>query len=94
MRYVILAVLAATFIQPATGQVTDAQIAALIVQTSRDDYHRTGHPCACPDDLMRNGHHCGRVSAYIRPGGASPRCFPSDVTKSEIDRYRAMLKIR
>ena len=40
---------------------------------SRNAYYATGHPCACPDDLMRNGRRCGGNSAYIRPGGAHSR---------------------
>jgi len=71
--------------------ITDAQIATIIVQASRDAYYRTGHPCACPEDRARNGSLCGRRSAYSRPGGASPYCYPSDVSKAEIDRYRARL---
>jgi hypothetical protein len=65
-----------------------AAIAALIIQASRDQYHATGHPCACPDDTMRNGRSCGRVSAYSRPGGASPLCYPTDVSAAMIDAYR------
>ena len=43
----------------AQSQITDDQIAKIIVQASRDAYYRTGHPCACPDDLARNGSRCG-----------------------------------
>src|SRR6185312_15212693 len=50
--------------------LTAAAIAAILVQASRDQYHATGRPCACPDDLMRNGRACGGRSAYSRPGGA------------------------
>jgi hypothetical protein len=68
--------------------LTAAAIAAIIVQASRDQYHATGRPCACPDDSMRNGRACGGRSAYSRPGGASPLCYPSDVTAAMIDSYR------
>jgi hypothetical protein len=64
------------------------RIAAIIIQVSRDHYHASGKPCACPDDLMRNGRACGGRSAYSRPGGASPFCYPSDVTAAMIDSYR------
>jgi hypothetical protein len=37
----------------------------MIIQESRNAYYATGHPCACPDDLMRNGRRCGGTSAYI-----------------------------
>jgi hypothetical protein len=71
-----------------TPTLSDQKIAAMIVKESRMTYYRTGHPCACPYDLARNGTHCGRRSAYSRPGGASPKCFVEDVSKEEIASYR------
>jgi hypothetical protein len=68
--------------------LTAAAIAAIIIQASRAQYHASGRPCACPDDSMRNGRACGGHSAYSRPGGASPLCYPSDVTAAMIDSYR------
>src|ERR1700676_460226 len=74
---------------PAWAQpLTDQQIAGRIVQESREAYYRTGHPCACPEDLARNGSRCGGRSAHSRPGGASPYCYPSDVPTAEIEAYR------
>jgi hypothetical protein len=68
--------------------LTAAVIAAILIQASRDQYHATGHPCACPDDLMRNGRRCGGNSAHSRAGGAAPLCYPSDVTADMIETYR------
>jgi hypothetical protein len=68
--------------------LTAAAIAAIIVQASRDQYHAGGRPCACPDDKARNGSACGGRSAYSRPGGAAPLCYPSDVTAEMIESYR------
>jgi hypothetical protein len=68
--------------------LSDAAIAAAIVQDNRNAYYATGHPCACPDDHMRNGRLCG-ASAYIRPGGAHPLCSATDVSPEMISRYRA-----
>jgi hypothetical protein len=68
--------------------LTAATIAAIIVQASRDQYHAGGRPCACPDDTARNGSSCGGRSAYSRPGGAAPLCYPSDVTAAMIESYR------
>jgi hypothetical protein len=42
--------------------LTDQQIAAIIVKASRDAYYQTGHPCACLEDLARNGSRCGKRS--------------------------------
>lgn len=71
--------------QPLSNQ----QIAERIIHESRNAYYATGRPCACPDDHMRNGRMCGKVSAYVRPGGASPKCYPQDVTAADIAAYRA-----
>ena len=71
--------------------LSDAAVAALIVQESRNAYYVTGHPCACPDDLMRNGRRCGGNSAYVRPGGAQPLCSAAEVSPEMINRYRARL---
>ena len=67
----------------------DKQIVDRIIAESRQAYYATGHPCACPDDSARNGSRCGGRSAYSRPGGASPKCYVSDVTPSDIAGYRA-----
>lgn len=68
--------------------LTAAAIAAIIVQSSRDQYYATGRPCACPDDRARNGSACGGRSAYSRPGGAAPLCYPTDVPTAMIESYR------
>jgi hypothetical protein len=70
------------------AMLSGAAIAALIVEQSRSAYYATGHPCACPDDLTRSGRRCGAMSAYSRPGGASPKCYPGDVGPGEIEEYR------
>lgn len=70
---------------PALGQMTDAQIKQKIIDRSISNY--SGN-CPCPYNVMRNGRRCGGNSAYSRPGGASPKCYPSDVTQAEIRAYR------
>src|ERR1700761_2010117 len=72
-----------------TDTQTDEQIAAQIIQASRAAYYATGHPCACPEDLARNGSRCGGRSAWSRPGGAEPKCYPKDVSQAEIETYRS-----
>src|SRR5689334_20578112 len=93
MRVLTGSALAAIFLTApvaAQSNLTDAQIAAAIVKESRDFYYATGHPCACPEDHARNGSRCGGRSAYSRPGGAEPKCYISDVTKTEIEAYRKL----
>jgi hypothetical protein len=67
---------------------SDQEIAQKIVQESREAYfaraYGGGHRCACPYDSAKDGSSCGRRSAYGRPGGWEPKCYPSDVTASEI----------
>ena len=76
---------------PATGETLSVQqITEQIIHESRSAYYASGHPCACPDDLTRNGSMCGRRSAYSRPGGAAPKCYPQDVTESDIAAYKAV----
>lgn len=77
-----------SFSANAQSTLTDDQIRAEIIKDSRNAYYATGHPCACPYDHARNGSTCGGRSAYSRPRGAEPKCYPKDVSKSEIDSYR------
>jgi hypothetical protein len=69
--------------------LSDSEIAKIIVEQSISKYHATGHPCACPFDVASNGSRCGARSAYSRPGGSAPLCYVSDVTKTQIEAYRA-----
>lgn len=73
----------------AADVLTVAAIAALLVEESRRAYHARNRPCACPDDSMRNGRACGGRSAFSRPGGAAPLCYPADITAEMIKDYRA-----
>jgi hypothetical protein len=64
---------------------TDAEIRQTIIQESIAAYRGN---CPCPYNSARNGSRCGGRSAYSRPGGASPLCFPQDVTQQMVDVYR------
>jgi hypothetical protein len=89
MSHIVLAFLLLPTIAFAQASLSDTQIADLIVRESREAYYATGHPCARPEDLARNGSRCGGRSAYSRPGGASPKCYVSDITAGEIAAYSA-----
>lgn len=65
--------------------LTDNEVRERIIQESIASYPGT---CPCPYSTMRNGHRCGGRSAYSRPGGRSPLCFPQDVTDGMVSRYR------
>jgi hypothetical protein len=74
------------------------QAASALAQRASDDSIRqmlveeslAGYPgnCPCPYNRMRNGKLCGDFSAYRKPGGRSPLCYPRDVTQGMIDDYR------
>ncbi|WP_374035876.1 hypothetical protein ACES2I_12590 [Bdellovibrio bacteriovorus] len=65
--------------------MSDDQIKAKIIQAS---IASTPGNCPCPYNTMRNGRRCGGNSAYSRPGGRSPLCYPEDVTQGMIREYR------
>jgi len=69
----------------AAQPMTDAQIRQAIIAASLASYRGA---CPCPYNVMRNGRRCGGNSAYSKPGGASPLCFPQDVTPAMIAAYR------
>lgn len=43
--------------------------------------------CPCPYNRDRAGRKCGRRSAWSRPGGYSPLCYDSDVSRSRLTAY-------
>lgn len=47
--------------------------------------------CPCPYNRTKRGRKCGGRSAYSRPGGASPLCYASDITKQMVSDYRSRL---
>lgn len=68
---------------------TTAQVKQAIIQESIARYPGN---CPCPYNVMRNGRQCGHRSAYSKPGGYAPKCFPGDVTEEDVAKYRAALK--
>ena len=69
--------------------VTDAEIRQMIIQESIYQYRGN---CPCPYNVARNGSSCGARSAYSRPGGASPICYPADISQEMVNQYRQRLK--
>ncbi len=64
---------------------SDAQIKKEIIQQSIASYPGN---CPCPYNTARNGSSCGARSAWSRAGGYAPMCYPSDVSKADVDAYR------
>lgn len=74
--------------QSAPQNPSDAEIRNLLVQRSIAAYSGA---CPCPENRNSRGARCGGNSAYSRPGGNRPLCYPSDVTEAMIQRYRETL---
>lgn len=64
---------------------SDAQIRQRIIRGSIAAYPGS---CPCPYNVDRAGRSCGRRSAYSRPGGYAPLCYPNDVSQAEVDAWR------
>ena len=71
----------ASLASPAAARESDAQVKERIIQESIAAY--SGN-CPCPYNVASNGSRCGGRSAYSRPGGASPKCYPGDVSAAEV----------
>ena len=69
----------------AKQEISDIDIRQLIIQQSIAQYPGV---CACPFSVARNGSRCGGRSAYSKPGGYSPLCFPQDVPDEMLRRFR------
>jgi hypothetical protein len=65
--------------------VPDSTIIQRIIAESLASYPSS---CACPYNTDRRGRRCGNRSAYSKPGGYAPICYPQDVTKAMIDAFR------
>ena len=48
--------------------------------------------CPCPYNSDRAGRSCGKRSAYSRPGGESPLCYPEDLSDKQLAAWRARQK--
>ncbi|KJZ03252.1 hypothetical protein TW73_08860 [Pseudoalteromonas piscicida] len=71
--------------QAEKNQLTDDQIKSLIIQESISNYSGS---CPCPYNLDRAGRKCGKRSAYSKPGGAEPICYPSQISERDVAAFR------
>lgn len=69
----------------ARTNLSDDQVRQRLIEESIRSYPGN---CPCPYNLARNGSRCGARSAYSRPGGASPLCYPKDVTDDMVRSWR------
>lgn len=77
---------------PASAQrASDDDLRRQMIEDSIRSY--SGN-CPCPYNLARNGSRCGNRSAYSRPGGASPLCYPEDISQAMLDEYKRRKDIK
>lgn len=70
---------------PALAFQSEAQIKQRIIRESIAAYPGS---CPCPYNVDRAGRSCGRRSAYSRPGGYAPICYPNDVSRAQVEEWR------
>ena len=87
MRELLLAICFLVFASHA-GAKTSLSDAEIVQQIIRDSIASYPGNCPCPYNSTRNGSACGRRSAYSKPSGYSPICYPNDVTAEMIENYR------
>jgi len=64
---------------------SDVEVRDILIKQSRQSY--SGN-CPCPYDRASNGSKCGKRSAYSKPSGAEPLCYPADVSDAMVSKYR------
>ncbi len=73
---------------PNAGAKTSLSDAEIVQQIIRESIASYPGNCPCPYNATRNGSSCGRRSAYSKPGGYAPICYPNDVSAEMIENYR------
>lgn len=63
-------------------------------QMIRESIARYPGSCPCPYNTDRGGRRCGGRSAWSRPGGYSPLCYPSDISSDMVREFCEVLKLR
>lgn len=69
----------------AIARESDAQVRERLIKQSIATYPGN---CPCPYNTDRAGRRCGKRSAWSKPGGYAPLCYPDDVSKDKIERNR------
>lgn len=57
-----------------TFRIRDAEVAHAIAASIKE----YDGPCPCPYNNTIKDYFCGGNSAYSKPGGAHPKCYPAD----------------
>ena len=65
--------------------LSDDQLRRAMIRQSIAQYSGV---CACPYSRMRSGRRCGKRSAYSKPCGHAPLCYPKDISGAMLRRFR------
>lgn len=87
----IILILSLVFIPTLSFATTDQEVRDMIIKESLQSYPGN---CPCPYNTMKNGRSCGGRSAYSKPGGRSPLCYPKDVTDQMVQSYRTQHNLK
>lgn len=69
------------FLQPSpAAALSTLEIKQQMIEESASTYPGN---CPCPDSRDSAGRRCGKRSAYSRPGGRAPLCYPDDISDDE-----------
>jgi hypothetical protein len=83
---IVLALSAVLWPDPASAEpLADGQVRQRMIDESIAAYPGS---CPCPYNLARNGSRCGGRSAWSKPGGYAPLCYPDDIDESMVRAYR------
>lgn len=83
----LLAIALIGCVMPVVGaELTDDEVKAALIKQSIEAYPRR---CPCPYSLDSAGRQCGARSAWSKPGGATPYCYPADITSDMVREWRA-----
>ena len=81
MKLLSLVAIGLTLLATPSLAQSDSEIRQRIIRESIASYPGS---CPCPYNTDRAGRSCGRRSAYSRPGGYAPLCYPRDVSDAQV----------
>lgn len=90
-RIMLIFTLALISIIATASPLSENQIKDRIINKSISSYLSSVGVCPCPYSKDRIGRLCEKRSAWSRPGGNTPICYISDVTKDMVQSYREKL---
>jgi len=66
---------------PSVGQQTTKEIKSQMIRASIASYPGN---CPCPYSRASNGSRCGKRSAWSKPSGYMPLCYPTDISEDMV----------